>query len=284
MASRFTSLLDVALAVGGSVTLPHGLLDQDVPIRPNLVQPSSGTGLVVLATTTTTVTFGNPTAGALTARFMCALLYSTQSTDGDVPAGSFVWSGVDPAPPPAAGGWADAITSWSTPVPGTVWATPPFNAPPFPPPPINYFDRSVTIPADTLEVGDVLEILVGGEYTTIIAPGFDSANVAVSLGTLGFINGNSGPIDFSGSQFVLKARATIASTGVLGTLLLFQENDFELQATGILQYSPQQTGPHNIDTTVPNTIQVRGEWGITTDPGASMVLKTLTANIIKKAG
>lgn len=170
--------------------------------------------------------------------------------------------------PPAA--WADAITSHSTPVPGTVQV-------------LNYFDQSVTIPPNTLEVGDVIEILVGGEYTTIVVPGFDSASVAVSLGTLGFINGNSGPIPYSGCQFVSKVSATIASTGVLGTLLLYQENDFVLQASGVLQYVPQQTGPHNIDTTVANTIQVRGDWSILTDPGASMVLKTLTASVVKKS-
>jgi len=172
--------------------------------------------------------------------------------------------------PPAT--WADAIMSVSTPVPGTTTN----------PPAINYFDRSVTIPADALEVGDVLEILAAGEYTTIIVPGFDSASVAVELGTLGFINGNSGPIPYSGCQFVCKVRATVASTGNLGTLLLFQENDFVLQASGVLQYVPQQTGPHNIDTTIAQTIRVRGDWGITTDPGASMVLRTLQANLIKK--
>jgi len=171
-----------------------------------------------------------------------------------------------------AGGWADAITSHSTPVPGTTQA-----------PPVNFFDRAVTIPPDTLEVGDVIEIVAGGEYTTIVVVGFDSASVAVSLGTLGFINGNSGPIPYSGCQFVSKARATIASVGPLGTLLLYQENDFVLQPSGVLQYVPQQTGPHNIDTTVPNTIQVRGDWSILTNPGASMVLKTLTANVIKKS-
>lgn len=94
MSSRFTSLLDVSLAAGGSVTLAHGLLDQGAPVEPNLVQPDNATGIEVTATTSTTVTFNNPTVLASSARFLCTLLFSTQSVPADVPPGSFVWGGL----------------------------------------------------------------------------------------------------------------------------------------------------------------------------------------------
>lgn len=166
--------------------------------------------------------------------------------------------------------WADAIVSVSTPVPGTMQV------------PANVFDRSLVVPADVLEAGDVLEIVAGGEYTVVANPGADAAGIALLLGSFGAMNGNFGPIPQAGSQFVMKARITISSPGAPGTILIFQENDFATQLSGILQYSPQQTGPHALDTSIPNSIEVRGYWGVGSPAGNEMVLRTLTANLIKK--
>jgi hypothetical protein len=167
------------------------------------------------------------------------------------------------------GQWADSITSWSTPIDGTVEV------------PTN-FDRTLTVPANELEVGDVLEILAAGEYTTIANPGVDFARIGLSVGSFGFLNGNFGPVPGSGTQFIMKVRICIQTTGIVGTVFVYQENDFGIVISA--SYIPQQTGPHTFDTTIGSLISVEGYWGPGTPDGNSMVLKTLQANVIKKVG
>lgn len=59
------------LAVGDSITLPHGLRSNDTDVAPTLVQPDRGSPIVVTAVTDTTVTFENQGAGATFAFFRC---------------------------------------------------------------------------------------------------------------------------------------------------------------------------------------------------------------------
>jgi hypothetical protein len=93
MSDQYTSLVDVTVPPGGSVTVPHNLVANGAPAAPHVVQPNVGTDLVVSAVTTTTVTVSNPGTMAASARFLCAFLHSIQSRPIDVPAGSMAWQG-----------------------------------------------------------------------------------------------------------------------------------------------------------------------------------------------
>lgn len=85
-----------ALGPGASVTLPHDILDQNVPTAPNFVLPERATPLRVVALTDTTITIQNPSGNAtLATNFLVELTFSTQR-DPDAPE-VFLYAGADPA-------------------------------------------------------------------------------------------------------------------------------------------------------------------------------------------
>lgn len=91
--SVLTDTINVVLGAGASTTLPHDIVIDGRPVKPNLVWPNIGTPIKVTAVTANDVTFMNPSSDAHAANFYVELEHTIQR-NGISGTESF-WQGLD---------------------------------------------------------------------------------------------------------------------------------------------------------------------------------------------
>jgi predicted RecA/RadA family phage recombinase len=138
------------------------------------------------------------------------------------------------------------------------------------------FDKSVSIPANTLKAGDVIRVRAQGIAT--LTNSTDTLDVALRLGTTDVVV--TGAVDVANNDlFFLDVDITIRTIGAGGTMVAAGHT--ALGAAGTVTAKPKLLASTALDTTAAISVNVSATWSVAS-AGNSVRLDILNVELIRK--
>jgi predicted RecA/RadA family phage recombinase len=139
------------------------------------------------------------------------------------------------------------------------------------------FDKSVTIPANTLQVGDVLRVRAQGICPSTNST--DTLNVRLKVGTVVLIA--TGAVDVANNDiFHIEADMVVRTIGAAGTIVASGLQ--ALGTEGTVTAKPAKLASTVLDTTVAQAVAVSAQWSVA-NAGDQVRLDVLDVELLRKS-
>lgn len=139
------------------------------------------------------------------------------------------------------------------------------------------FDKSVTIPANTLQVGDVLRVRAQGICPSTNAT--DTLNVRLKVGTVVLVA--TGAVDVANNDiFHIEADMVVRTIGAAGTVVASGLQ--ALGTEGTVTAKPAKLASTTLDTTLAQAVAVSAQWSVA-NAGDQVRLDVLDVELLRKS-
>lgn len=139
---------------------------------------------------------------------------------------------------------------------------------------------SVSIPANTLKVGDIINVravvdvtAVAANHTLAVSLSIGSVTIAITAATIVLAN----------DVAYIDAAVVVQAVGNASTGLVVADGTTAIGTSGTATARPFFKAPTNLDTTIANTVAINGAWS-TNNNGDTSVLSSATVSLSRGGG